>query len=91
MRTTRIVSITLPPPLFEQAQTIAKEENRTMSELVREALRRYQREREWQELQAYGRVAAERAGVRTEEGVVRAIHDLRQQQNAPRRRAAKRS
>jgi predicted transcriptional regulator len=45
MRTTKVVSITLPPALFEQAQALAKAENRTMSELMREALRRYQRER----------------------------------------------
>jgi CopG family transcriptional regulator/antitoxin EndoAI len=43
MRSTRVVSITLPPPLFEQALALAKLENRTMSELLREALRRYQR------------------------------------------------
>jgi len=35
----------MPPPLFEAAQALAKQENRTMSELVREALRHYQRER----------------------------------------------
>jgi predicted DNA-binding protein len=45
MRTTKVVSITMPPPLFEAAQALAKQENRTMSELVREALRHYQRER----------------------------------------------
>ena len=45
MRTTKVVSITMPPPLFEQAQALAKQENRTMSELVREALRQYIHER----------------------------------------------
>lgn len=34
MRTTKVVAITLPPPLFEQAQALAKEENRTMSQLM---------------------------------------------------------
>jgi ribbon-helix-helix CopG family protein len=42
MRTTKVVTITLPPPLFEQGQALAKEENLTMSELMREALRHYQ-------------------------------------------------
>jgi hypothetical protein len=45
MRTSRVVSITLPPALFEQAQSLAKAESRTMSELVREALRQYQQEK----------------------------------------------
>lgn len=80
MRTTKVVSITLPPPLFEQAQALAKEENRTMSELVREALRRYQREREWEQIRAYGTKAAEIAGVKTEEDVVKLIHELREEQ-----------
>jgi CopG family transcriptional regulator/antitoxin EndoAI len=80
MRTTRVVSITMPPPLFEQAQALAKQENRTISELMREALRRYQRDREWEGIQAYGRAAAERAGVRTEEDVVNIIHEFRKEQ-----------
>ena len=42
MRTTRVYSITMPPNLAKQAERLAKKENRTMSELVREALRRYQ-------------------------------------------------
>jgi CopG family transcriptional regulator/antitoxin EndoAI len=82
MRTTKVVSITLPPPLFEQAQALAKEENRTMSELMREALRRYQREREWEQIRAYGTKAAELAGVKTEEDVVNLIHELRKEQRS---------
>jgi predicted transcriptional regulator len=42
MRTTKVYSITMPPDLARQADALAKKENRTMSELVREALRRYQ-------------------------------------------------
>jgi CopG family transcriptional regulator/antitoxin EndoAI len=79
MRTTRVVSITLPPPLFEEAKALAKLENRTMSELMREALRRYQRDREWEEVLAYGRAAAERAGIRGEDEVVDFIHEFRKQ------------
>ena len=44
MRTTKVLSITLPAPMLKEARELAKQENRTMSELVREALRRYQRE-----------------------------------------------
>lgn len=43
MRTTRVYSITMPPALAKQAEALARKENRTMSELMREALRRYQR------------------------------------------------
>lgn len=42
MRTTKTISISLPPKQLKAAERIAKRENRTMSELVREALRRYE-------------------------------------------------
>lgn len=42
MRTTAPLSITLPPEMLKRAKKLAARENRTMSELVREALRRYE-------------------------------------------------
>ena len=42
MRTTKVYSITMPPDLAKQAERLAKKENRTMSELMRESFRRYQ-------------------------------------------------
>ena len=41
-RTTRVYSITMPPEMGRQAEQLAKRESRTMSELMREAFRRYQ-------------------------------------------------
>ena len=41
MRTRKLLTISLPPPLLKQAEQIAEEENRTKSELLREALRFY--------------------------------------------------
>lgn len=55
-----------------------------MSELVREALRQYERQRWWDETNAYGRATADAAGVRTEEDVVKAIHSARRRKPAPR-------
>jgi Arc/MetJ-type ribon-helix-helix transcriptional regulator len=43
MRTTRTISISLPPAQLRTVERIARKENRTMSELVREALRQYER------------------------------------------------
>jgi CopG family transcriptional regulator/antitoxin EndoAI len=79
MRTTKVVSITLPPPLYEQAQALAKQENRTMSELMREALRRYQRERDWKEITSYGTMAAAISGVKSEEDVVELVRQVRRE------------
>jgi len=39
--TRKLMTISLPPPLAKKAEVVAKEENRTKSELLREALRFY--------------------------------------------------
>ena len=41
MHVTKNVSITMPVAMVKDAERLAKRENRTMSELVREALRHY--------------------------------------------------
>jgi len=41
MRTTHTLTISLPPAMARQMERIQKEENRTRSELLREAWRRY--------------------------------------------------
>jgi metal-responsive CopG/Arc/MetJ family transcriptional regulator len=41
MGTRRLMTISLPPDLLEKAARVAREENRSRSELVREALRFY--------------------------------------------------
>ena len=41
MRTTQIMTISLPPALLRQFEAVRKRESRTRSELVREALRAY--------------------------------------------------
>ena len=69
MRTSKVVSITLPPAMLKKAERLAKRENRTMSELMREALRHYQRSRQLDELNAYGRAKATEMGL-TEADVV---------------------
>ncbi len=82
MRTTKTLSVTLPPEMLTRAEQLAKKEHRTMSELVREALRQYERKNWWDELNAYGRTTAQAAGIRTEEDVVDAIHAMRQEERA---------
>jgi len=76
MRNTRTLSVTLPPDMLKRAQSIAKKESRTMSELIREALRYYERRSWWDDVDAYGRSKADRQGIR-EQDVDRVIHELR--------------
>ena len=81
MRNTRTLSVTLPPDMLKRAQSIAKKESRTMSELIREALRHYERRAWWDDVNAYGRARAERQGIR-EEDVERLVHESRASKRA---------
>ena len=48
MPTTRkAITFSMPPEMAEQVQQVVKEEGRTMSELLRDAIRLYMDEREW--------------------------------------------
>ncbi len=87
MRTTKTLSITLPPEMLSRAERIARKEHRTMSELVREALRYYERREWWNEMNAYGGKSAASAGIETEEDVVKAVHEVRKVSVAVRRKA----
>ena len=77
MRTTRTLTVSLPPGLVREADHTAKEENRTKSELVREALRMYLEERRWRKLQQKTALRAQALGIRTEEDVDRLVHAVR--------------
>ena len=47
LRNTKTITFSLPPEMAQQVQDVMREEGRTMSELIREALRNYMEEREW--------------------------------------------
>ena len=67
-RNTKTITFSLPPEMAEQVQQVMREEGRTMSELIREALRNYIEEREWLRTIRYERVKErENAGRRTDE------------------------
>ena len=46
-RKTKTITFSLSPAMAEQVKAVMHEERRTMSELIREALRNYMEEREW--------------------------------------------
>ncbi len=61
MPTTRkAITFSMPPEMAEQVQQVLKEEGRTMSEFLREAIRLYMEEREWQRRQRRQRAEAHR-------------------------------
>lgn len=67
MRTSKILSLSLPPALLREAERVAKKEGRTKSELFREALRRYLQEQRWAELRLYGVQQARKLGIKEAE------------------------
>ena len=76
VRTTKILSLSIPPELLRQAERIAKAEGRSKSELFREALRRYVEERRWRTLQRYGAAQMRRLGL-TEADLDRVVEQSR--------------
>jgi metal-responsive CopG/Arc/MetJ family transcriptional regulator len=82
MRTAKTVSITLPPELLAKAQETARRESRTMSELFREALRRYitpdTSDGEWRGLLERTRAKGASLGVTSEADVERLSDEHRQ-------------
>ena len=58
MGTRKLITISLPPPLLKKAEQAAQEENRTKSELLREALRFYVETREVRRMASRHRLLA---------------------------------
>jgi CopG family transcriptional regulator/antitoxin EndoAI len=81
VRTSKTLSVTLPPEMLSRAEQLAREENRTLSELVREALRQYDRKKWWDEMNAYGQGKATELGL-SEADVVPLVKEVRKERRA---------
>lgn len=66
-----IINISVPPALAKRIEKIAKEENRTKSELLREAFRVYEFHKDWAKIRAWGQATARKMGIKTEDDVER--------------------
>jgi len=62
MKTTKAITISLPPEMLAEAKEVASEENRTLSDLFREAFRRYMWMRRWDRARILGETKAREAG-----------------------------
>lgn len=79
-RTAVTIGFSVPPELAAEIERMAQTEGRSKSELFREMVRVYRREREltvFEELATYGRRQARQAGVLSEADVERLIHEAR--------------
>lgn len=74
-RTTKTISFSIPPEMAKKIQELMKEEDRTRSELIREALRRYMEEQEWKKIYRYGEMKAREKGITEDQ--IESIIDVR--------------
>ena len=64
--------------MLARAAEMARREHRTMSELVREALREYERKNWWAEMNAFGQAKAAERGL-TEADVEEIVREVRRE------------
>ena len=77
LRTYKTITLSFPPAFLKQIEKLAKKENRTKSELFREALRRYMAERKWESLQREMSAKAKSLGIKTEADVEKMVDEIR--------------
>src|SRR5580658_2987109 len=82
-RRSRVFSISLPPEMAASAEYLARRENRTMSELFREAFRAYHAQKIGAIFDEIGKYAATRnPHGYTEDDVDRLVHEVREEMRA---------
>lgn len=77
MRTSRILTLSLPPEMAKQIEKLAKEEGMTRSEFFREALRQYIKRRRWEKIREYGAKKAAELGIKNEKVIEKLIDEYR--------------
>ena len=63
----KIVSISLPPDMTEEIQDVAREERRSVSEVMREAFRQYSATRSLKDVRKVARSAAKKKGIKSDD------------------------
>ncbi|MEW6246199.1 MAG: ribbon-helix-helix protein, CopG family [Nitrospirota bacterium] len=73
MRKTKPITISLPADILRETERIAREEVRTRTDVIRDALNQYVASRRWRRLRQWGAQTAERLGLNTEEDLQRLL------------------
>ncbi len=76
MRQAKVVSISLPPDMQDEMAQIAKEERRSVSEVIREAFRQYLAARALATVRTKARKTAKRKGIKASD-IDAIIHESR--------------
>jgi CopG family transcriptional regulator/antitoxin EndoAI len=79
-RTTKTMTVSLPPQIYEEIERLAKLERKTKSELFRDMVRVYEDhldEERWKRLKRVGRATSRRYRLASEEDIERLVHEAR--------------
>lgn len=74
-RNSRVVSVSLAPAVYEMMEKIRKQENKSRSELFKEMIRRYNEDKRWENIYAWGEATARKFKITSEEDVLRLLND----------------
>ena len=66
-RTTKTITFSLPPEMAERVDEVMRQQGRSRSEFLREAVLRYIEECEWRQLLRYGEAKAREKGIGPED------------------------
>ena len=66
-RTTKTITFSLPPEMADRVDEVLKQQGRSRSEFIREAVLRYIEECEWRQLLQYGEERAREKGIGPED------------------------
>ena len=82
-RTTKTITFSLPPEMADRIDVVLKQQGRSRSEFLRDALLRYLEEWEWKQLLQYGEQKAREKGLGPED-VSTLIDEYRYEVSPPR-------
>ncbi len=81
-RSTKTITFSLPPEMADRVENVMKQQGRSRSDLLREAVLRYIEDCEWEELFQYGERRARELGIRPED-VERLVAEYRAEAGSP--------
>ncbi|MEW5901359.1 MAG: ribbon-helix-helix protein, CopG family [Acidobacteriota bacterium] len=79
-RTTKTLTVSLPPQTYEEIERLAKLERKTKSELFRDMVRIYEDHldnQRWKRLKRLGRATARKFRLRSEADIEKLVHEAR--------------
>ena len=77
VRSTKILNVSMSEELYKNIESLATEESRTKSDLVREAFRQYVSNKRWGRIRQWGDETARKLGIRDEKDIEKLLHESR--------------